>query len=362
MGRYYIACGGTGGHLFPGLAVAQELRARKHEVVLFVSTKSIDAQIMSQHPEFECIKLPVIGWPGVGLKVFKFLAAFLRAYKLCMIHLKMNPPQGVIGMGGFSCAPLLMAASRMKILTFLHESNVIPGKVTRHLANRMTKVFLGFEECASYLPKASCYTTGTPVRSDLIKMDRLKAARALQLNPELKTLVVTGGSQGAKMLNTWVIKALSKLQLQWKNWQVIHLTGESSFEEVKKSYSKMEIHALVFPFCHEMAAVYSLADLVVSRAGASSLTEISFYGLPSILIPFPFAADKHQDANANIFVRKGATRCVQETKDSDIDFTRELHSLMGNDKQRAAMASAASRLNQEDVAQKIVQEVEHATS
>ncbi|MFZ5806459.1 MAG: undecaprenyldiphospho-muramoylpentapeptide beta-N-acetylglucosaminyltransferase [Verrucomicrobiota bacterium] len=360
MANICIACGGTGGHLFPGLSIAEELQRRGHTVRLYLSNKPIDAEVMKHYPQFETSRLPAMGWTGVNWKMFSFAWNFWRAYQQCLEEWETFAPRAVIGMGGFLSAPPLMAAMKKGIPAYMHESNSIPGKVTRWLASHLTKIFLGFHECSKYFSRAITRFTGTPVRASLKKMDRWESAKFFGLDAGLKVLTIVGGSQGAHGLNQLMLDSAQYLLDEWPRWQVIHLTGAADAERAQKVYSVLGVKAKVFPFCAEMEKVYSLTDLIVARAGAASLCEISYFGLPSVLVPFPAAAEDHQTCNAEIFARAGAAQIFKEKATLPQEFARGLRTLIRDDIARGKMAEAAKALFHSDAAQEIVEEVEHA--
>src|SRR6266403_447245 len=218
-----IACGGTGGHLFPGLAVAETLRDRGHEVMLFVSEKEVDALALSGRA-FRFEKLPTVGLPSLySPAIFAFLRRFNESLSLCRSIYRKFKPQAVLGMGGFtSTAPIL--AGRMRgVPTFIHESNAIPGKANRLTARMVRAVLLGFKECAPFFPRVRTEITGTPIRHDLKPIDRGEARQKLGLQQDLATVLVMGGSQGASGINQTIIKSLPSLRDV--PLQMIHLSG-----------------------------------------------------------------------------------------------------------------------------------------
>ena len=234
-----IACGGTGGHLFPGLAVAESLRARGHEVLLFVSEKEVDALALSGR-SFAFEKLPTIGLPSVySPAIFGFLRRFNDSLARCRAIYRTFKPQAVLGMGGFtSTAPIL--AGRMRgISTFIHESNAIPGKANRLTARMVRAVLLGFKECAPFFPRSRTEVTGTPIRTELTRLNRQEARAKLGLDPNTLTLLVMGGSQGASGINQATIRALAALE----GWplQVIHLSGKRDERLVADNYQRDNI-------------------------------------------------------------------------------------------------------------------------
>ena len=251
-----IACGGTGGHLFPGIAVAEVLRDRGHEVMLLISEKDIDALALSGRSNFQVEKLPTVGLPSpFSPAFFGFVRRFYESLSLCRSIYRKFKPQVVLGMGGFtSTAPVL--AGRMRgIATFIHESNAIPGKANRLTARMVQAVMLGFKECAPFFPKTHTEVTGTPVRTELVRLDRRVARRKLGLDEELPTLLVMGGSQGASGINQALIKSLPFLE--GVQLQVIHLSGARDERLVADNYRRENVPAYIAAFHHRMEEVYS---------------------------------------------------------------------------------------------------------
>lgn len=359
--RAVIACGGTGGHLFPGLAVAEALHARGHEVILFVSEKEIDATALKAHPEFRSEKLPSVGLPSmiVSPASVRFLRRFWESFSQCRRCYRKFRPSLVLGMGGFTSTAPVLAGRLHGLPSFIHESNAIPGRANRLAAKFATKVLLGFPDAAPLLPGATCEVTGTPVRRNLGRtISRSKASRAFLLDPEKKTLLVTGGSQGAAGINQLLFKAAPLLA--GSGIQIIHLTGDRDDRLAAANYQRDEIPHFVSPFHHRMEEAYSAADLVIARAGASSLSEISRFALPSILIPYPFATDDHQSANAGIYVRAGAAEMLEEKTTGAEALAAMISNLLSDDARRARMSDAARDIPPPDAAENVADVLERA--
>jgi UDP-N-acetylglucosamine--N-acetylmuramyl-(pentapeptide) pyrophosphoryl-undecaprenol N-acetylglucosamine transferase len=346
-----IACGGTGGHLFPGLAVAEMLRSRGHEVMLFISEKEVDALALSGR-SFQFEKLPTVGLPSLySPAIFGFLRRFNESLSLCRSIYRKFKPQAVLGMGGFtSTAPIL--AGRMRgISTFIHESNAIPGKANRLTARMVRAVLLGFKECAPFFPKVRTEVTGTPIRTELQRLDRTAAREKLGLHPGLLTLLVMGGSQGASGINQSIIKSLAGLRDL--PLQFIHLSGTRDERLVADNYQRENIPAFVGAFHHRMEEVYSAADFAVARSGAASLAELAYYGLPGILIPFPYAADDHQTRNAEIFTKADAAVLLKESDLSGDLLARTIRELAGDPARIRRMSENCLRLAPQDAATRV---------
>src|SRR5476649_1756088 len=333
-----IACGGTGGHLFPGLAVAEELRQRGHDTILLVSPKQIDAIALEGAKEQQSHALPGIGWPGfLSPRVFKFALTLLSSWRECGQVYRDFQPTAVVGMGGFTSAIPLLLGRHLHLPTLIHESNAYPGRVTRMIAPWVNKTLLGFDSCANYLRKAHCVVTGTPVRRGLARIDRAVAAEKFGLNPALPIVLVMGGSQGAHGINQLVLKTLPMWYDQRDEVQFVHLAGQADANIAEINFRRQRLTAVVQAFSTEMEHFYSLADVVISRSGAASLTELSHFGLPSVLIPYPAAADDHQSFNARIFEQAGAARIMVESKTTPEELHRVVAEILNNGEERVRM-------------------------
>lgn len=352
-----IACGGTGGHLFPGLAVAETLRDRGHEVMLFVSEKEIDALALSGYSEFRFEKLPTIGLPSpFSPAILGFLRRFTESLSLCRSIYRKFKPQVVLGMGGFTSTAPILAGRLRGAATFIHESNAIPGKANRLTARMVRAVLLGFKECAPFFPRARTEVTGTPIRTELQRIDRHVAREKLGLQRDLPTLLVMGGSQGASGINQAMIKSLPSLHDF--PLQVIHLAGARDERLVADNYQRENIPAYVAPFHHSMEEVYSAADFTVARSGAASLAEFAFFSLPGILIPFPYAADDHQTRNAEIFARAGAAIILKESELSGDLLARRIRELITGSQTLRRMSENSSHLAPRNAARLVVATME----
>ncbi len=356
--RIAIACGGTGGHLFPGIAIAQALHQRGHEVLLLVSAKQIDAVALKDYPEFRAEVVPGMGWTGISPQAIRFLYKVLQARTVCRRLFKSFKPDAVLGMGGFTSAVPLLVGRRMKAATYLHESNAIPGRVTKLLANQVSQVFLGFGACEFYLAGANTVITGTPLRKDLIRINREEALLQLGLDPRLKTILVMGGSQGARGVNEMVLKSIPLWEREKDQWQFIHLTGEMDATIVDINYRRCRLNAYVKAFSANMGLLLSASDLVISRSGASSLTEISAFGLPSILIPFPAAIDDHQTLNARVFSVVGAAYLEPQSKLTPQGLDQKVSEILHQGEHLESMRVAAHSLFTSDAAERIALEIE----
>lgn len=352
-----IACGGTGGHLFPGLAVAEVLRERGHEVMLFVSEKEIDTLALSNRAEFRFEKLPTVGLPSpFSPAILRFTQRFNESLSRCRQIYRTFHPQVVLGMGGFTSTAPILAGRMRRIPTFIHESNAIPGKANRLTARIVRAVLLGFADCAKFFPKVRTEVTGTPIRADLRRIDRAEARRKLGLQEELRTLLVMGGSQGASGINQAIIKSLPSLQ--GERFQVIHLAGARDERLAADNYQRENIPAYVAAFHHTMEEAYSASDFAIARSGAASLSELAAFGLPSILIPFPYAADDHQTRNAEIFARADAAILLREADLSGDVLARKISEFLSDPQRLHRMSGNAGRLAPKNAATLVVETIE----
>lgn len=342
--HFVIACGGTGGHLFPGLAVAEVLHERGHEILLLVSEKEIDAVALRHHPEFRVEKLPSIGMPSIfSPALIPFLRRTWESFSQCRQLYRRYRPAAVLGMGGFTSATPIFAAHCLKIPSYIHESNAIAGRANKLTARWANQVLLGFKESASFFPKSSSLVTGTPVRRNLgERLPKEEALAKFQFTPDRRTILVMGGSQGAEQVNQIFFKSVSLLKAL--PIQIIHLTGERDDHLAAINYQREGIHACVSSFYHHMNEAYCAADMIISRAGAASLSEISHFGLPSILIPFPFAAEQHQHRNADIFKQAGAAEVLEESAVTPKKLVSLITNILNDSKRCEQMSHAASMI------------------
>ena len=299
-----IACGGTGGHLFPGIAVGEELMRRGCEILLLVSEKEIDEQAVKSAYGMNVVALPAVGLQARQLK--KFVRGFAKSFLAVRRLFRERPPRVVLGMGGFACAPPILAGKTFGAATFLHESNSIPGKANRLLAPFVDQVFVGFPQASARLHNRNVLVSGTPVRPQFQPTAAEPCRQALGLDPKRPVLLIMGGSQGAAAVNKLVFDALPQLRHEAPDLQFLHLTGPNDEANARAQYAAQKAKAVVHTFLTEMELALGAANVVVSRAGASSLAELAAMQVAAILIPYPTAADNHQFYNAHAFVSAGA--------------------------------------------------------
>lgn len=351
--NFAIAAGGTGGHLFPGMAVGEVFLARGHQVMLIVSEKEIDSVATQGARGFRIEKVPGVGLQGKSpVALLKFLAKFRAGLALCRRLYDDFQPAAVLGMGGFTSTGPILAGRQRGLPTFIHESNAIPGKANKLNGRLATHVLSGFDECAAHFPAGKCTVTGTPVRRSLAtRLDRSVALGKFSLQPDRKTLLVMGGSQGARGINQALAGSIAKLREL--PVQVIHLTGRDDEQMMRDAYASADIPAFVAAFFHRMEEAYSAADLAIARSGAASLTELSHFGLPSVLIPLPTAAEDHQTLNARIFERAGAAVLMPQREITAETLASTLQSLLSDSARLGTMAARSAQLARPDAAERV---------
>jgi len=362
-----FAGGGTGGHLYPALAIADALRQRVPNVrfVFFGTQRRIDDRILAREDcEVVSQVLPPLSrlpwrWPKVYL-------GFRHSSQTCRSRFDMDPPMVVIGTGGLASVPAVREAVHAGIPTAILNPDALPGKANRRLATLVDVVFAQWEDTALHLPaRAKVVVSGCPVRPEFNRADRAGGILRFGLDPRLKTLLVTGASQGAKTINEAVVAQLGFLESR-PGWQILHLTGETDHDEVRRGYEGRPIKRVVAPYTDHMADALAAADLVISRAGASTLAEITALGRPSILMPYPYDKHQHQMGNARCLARASAARIVRDAVEPTMNgpaLRQALEPLMADDDQRASMAAAARRIGRghaaSDIAEHLLRIAEH---
>ena len=338
--KILIACGGSGGHLIPGIALANAFNSEDCEVFLAISRKSIDLEIVKNYP-FRFISL------GFYLKksIFSFLSFFTSCLDI-FIFMRKHHFDAVVGMGGIFNLPILLVSSLLRKPIYLHDSNAIPGRVNRYFCRYFLyeKIFLAFEEASVFFEKSE--VIGTPVRfqEDLLYT---KGSLPENLTSSLPySVLVLGGSQGAKVLNNLMIEVAFLLP----DVHFFHLAGISDYQRVNSLAPK---NCQVFPFYQKMEDIYQASDLVICRSGGSTLAELAFWQLPSLLIPFPYSKDKHQNKNAEIFVKAEASLVYQEDLLSAPVFSKQIYSLLQDSNHLQQMSFSAKSLSRKEVAIKI---------
>lgn len=353
-----IAGGGTGGHLFPGIAVAEELRRRRPGTqVTFVGTeRGIEARVLPKSGEVVDF-IDVTPLKGrTPLELMRSLARLPTAYTRAISILKTRKPDVVLGVGGYASGPMLLAAWTLGIPTAVLEQNAQLGMTNRVLASVVGRGYVAFDATAAAFGSRA-RVVGNPVRRAFVEATRLAQTDPEGFEARARKILVIGGSQGAQKLNQTIPAALASLDLRAMGLHVVHQTGAAMRDEVAASYAALGVDADVVPFIDDMARAYSGAMLVIARAGATTLAELTAVGRPSILIPFPHAADDHQAKNADELAHAGAAIAIRESQLDDETLGRALRGLLTAPERRRAMANAARRLGRPDAAAAVVDDL-----
>jgi UDP-N-acetylglucosamine--N-acetylmuramyl-(pentapeptide) pyrophosphoryl-undecaprenol N-acetylglucosamine transferase len=352
--RLLIAGGGTGGHLYPGIAVARELLTRvPAAAVTFVGTaRGIEARVLPR----EGLVLDVIRSAGLKGKSLPDVVRGAALLPLSAVDawrvISRRRPDVVLGLGGYSSGPVVLLAAMRGIPTMVMEQNALPGFSNRRLAPLVTAAAVTYEEAVAFFG-GKAFVSGNPVRSEFFV-----GTHDEQISPPgAARVLVFGGSQGAHAINVAMVEAAPRLAAAAGGLAVTHQTGERDLEMVRDGYRRAGLQARVEPFLYHMDREMKDADVVVSRAGATTLAELAAAGRPAILIPLPTATDDHQRRNAEAVVRHGAAVMVEQKELTGERLARELLALAGDGERRRALARAARTLARPDAAKVIVDKV-----
>lgn len=356
--RIVVAGGGTGGHLFPGIAVVEELRRRNPDLqVLFVGTaRGIENRVLPKLGErLELIDArPLLG--RSPLQLVKNLTVLPRSAARAVALLRAHKPQLVLGLGGYAAGPVLLAAAGLRIPTALLEQNAHIGFTNRMLARTVGRAYLTYPETAARFGEKA-RVLGNPVRRSFVEVAQLASHDPAGASARARRVLVLGGSQGAKTLNEVVPLALALANVSAQGVTVLHQTGEAMVDDVRRRYRGQGVDAEVVPFIDDMARAYASASLVIARAGATTLAELCAIGKPSILVPYPQAAEDHQAKNAFAMERADAAVAVREEELSADGLATTVRELLRATSKRRDMAEAARKLGRPDAAAAIVDDL-----
>lgn len=373
----YFVGGGTGGHIYPALAVAEQIAAIEPatKIHFFCSSRAIDERVLGP-TGFERTVLPARGFSLRGLKSFcsSFLASYKAAKELMddgretrdekatLVHRPFvhRPSSVVVGAGGYVSAPVCLAAHRLKVPVVLLNVDIVPGRANRILARWADEVFLQFEETGSYFAKRKIKSVivGCPLRGGFAGPDSSEAIGELKLNRDKKVLLITGASSGAQSINKTVCSLLKKLDAFADDWQIVHLTGRDNQEDVARKYDGAKIEHKVIGYFDNMPSLLAAADLLIGRSGAVSVAEYAAAAVPSICMPYPHHKDRHQYLNAGKLVEAGAAIIVDDLPDETDRaewLWEELEDLMKDKAKREQMAEACRTISRPDAALKIAE-------
>lgn len=353
--KLIIAGGGTGGHLFPALALAAEFKNSDKDIeIIFTGSKGkLEEKIVPEHGYelylFDIEALKKRRGFGRIRSLFKAVKAVMNALTM----LKTLKPDGVIGSGSYSSGPVLLAASLLGIKTAIMEQNAMPGFTNRILGKFVDRIYIAFEEAIKYFPNNRTVVAGNPVREEILSV------RSLRDEPRDRgkfNLFVFGGSQGATAINASFLDAAEHLTDIWSDLKVVHQSGEEGFDMVESAYKRKALQVDLHKFIENMGDVYRTSDLVICRAGATSIAELTALGIASILVPYPFASDDHQEINASCVERRGAAAIIKQDELTGkilADVIREFYS---NRKELRSVESASKAMGKPDASSNIVKD------
>jgi len=360
--RIIIAGGGTGGHLFPGIAIARELKKRceKGHILFIVGRRKMERDIILK-AGFEIRSIDVEGMLGKDLlqmirAFFKIVISSIQSFFI----MRDFKPHLAVGVGGYTSGPVCLMGWFLRIPTAIHEQNSIPGITTRILAHLAKKVFISFEESKMYLKKGKLFLSGNPIRDELMSPQKVPRRVLKSIDETVNqrfVILVMGGSQGARAINRAVLSALKELKKGGFLPFVIHQTGDQDLKEVTADYHTLGFDGEVMAFIEDMASAYTRADLVICRAGATTIAELAVLGKPSILVPYPYATHKHQEVNARALAAHGGADIILESNLNGNALARKIKMYMKNPDVLKQMSSCALKTGRPEAKEIIVDQL-----
>ncbi|GIN91457.1 UDP-N-acetylglucosamine--N-acetylmuramyl-(pentapeptide) pyrophosphoryl-undecaprenol N-acetylglucosamine transferase [Siminovitchia terrae] len=353
--KIIVSGGGTGGHVYPALALIRTIKKKHPDTkFLYIGTeRGLESNIIRrENIPFEAVE--ITGFRrSLSFENIKTVLRFLKGVKRSKQIINDFKPDAVIGTGGYVSAPVVYAAAKKKVPAVIHEQNSVPGLTNKFLSKYVQKVALCFDSAKEFFPAQKVILTGNPRASEVVGKESRGELVKLGLKENIPTALITGGSRGARPINEAVIKSLA--QLTNKPYQVLYITGEVHFEDVKKEVELIGAspNVVVVPFIHNMEEVLTEIDVVVGRAGATSLAEITALGLPSILIPSPYVTNNHQEKNASVLTSAGAAIMLQEKDLSSQRLMAALDEILLDDKKRQNMSEASKKLGMPDASDRL---------
>ena len=361
--HFFFAGGGTGGHIYPAIAVAERMLKIQSGVKLhfFCSPRYIDSQILHK-TSFSYKSLPIQSFSLMPDKFIRFCFSFVESYMIAKRTIAEAETAAVIGIGGFVSVPTCLAARKLRVPIVLLNADVTPGKANKLVARWADKIFVQFEDTRRYFSKngKKVDAVGCPLRGGFDSYPPEEVIAELGFDRNKKTLLITGASSGSKSINEAIYSLLENLDAFADKWQIVHLTGRTNFDDVRERYYGVRINHKVWDYCDEMPTLLSVVDLVVGRSGAVSVAEYAAAGIPSICIPYPYHKDKHQVMNAGKLVEAGAAVIVDEMpKKGDLGqrLWGVLEELMKDDEKREKMAENCKKVANTQAASKIAEQL-----
>ena len=352
--KIFVVAGGSGGHIFPAIALADELSFQSAiEIVFVASRRRLDKKILAGK-NYKKIFLSVNPMPyGLNLKAPLFLVKLLFDFVVAAFILIKEKPRVVVGFGGYTAGTVLMLAKILGARTFVHEQNLVPGRANRILDKIVDCICVGFRESNKYFKNPNIIFTGNPLRQSMTQQDKEREYGYFNLQAGKFTLLVMGGSQGARSLNRLAQEAISRLSIDVReNIQVVHITGDKDFEAISFNYRTKGVRAKVFSFIDDIHRAYKITDLAISRSGASAIFELSLYQRPMVLVPYPFKKN-NQRFNAEFFEKCGAAICREEDTLGGTGLCDLIGSLVRDPAKLKKLGEGARKLSCPDAALKL---------
>ncbi|UOE92928.1 undecaprenyldiphospho-muramoylpentapeptide beta-N-acetylglucosaminyltransferase [Alkalihalobacillus sp. LMS39] len=348
--RVIVSGGGTGGHIYPALSLIKEMQKQRKVEVLYIGTeKGLESELVPREGiEFQSIE--ITGFKrSISLENIKTISRFFQGTKKAKRIMKQFKPDVVIGTGGYVCGPVVYAAAKLKIPTVIHEQNSVPGLTNKFLSRYVDKIALSFEEAKSLFPVKKTEMIGNPRAQEVVNTNAINI-ETFGLEKGKRTILIVGGSRGAKPINDAFLEVLPNMKES--PFQFLYVTGQVHYEhvinEVKKHGDPNNV--VVQPFLHNMPEVLAAVDLIVARAGATTLAEITALGLPSILIPSPYVTNNHQEKNANALASNGAAIVRLENQMSGETLMQDISTICSDTTKWEEMHQAAKALGRPQAA------------
>ncbi|MCB9772047.1 MAG: undecaprenyldiphospho-muramoylpentapeptide beta-N-acetylglucosaminyltransferase [Candidatus Omnitrophica bacterium] len=351
--KILLATGGSGGHIFPALVTAQELRSRGHEIVFAGAFRQSGSTIKAAG--FRYFEISAKGFSPANSIAFFF--ATIKSFFESVSILKQIRPDIVVGFGGYGAFPVVMAGALQGIPTMIQEQNVVPGKANKVLSVFVKRIAVGFEQALKYFPSEKAVLTGCPCRPIADHLDRLANLKSFGLPEGVPVILVLGGSQGSQRINAEFIRVIKELKDKL-TLGIIHICGDKDAKDCKITYEGMSIAHCVFSFTDEIDKAYSVADLVISRAGAMTVTELAAFALPAILIPYPYAGG-HQRENALVLTQGHVSHLVDEKDLTSALLTSTVLEMMNRKMTKDEIAKLYSGIYRPDAAKRLSDEIEN---
>lgn len=356
--RILFAGGGTGGHLIPAINIASSLRSRLSDAeFLFVGIRGGMEKSIVEKNNFAIEEIEVVGLRRDLSGMVDFSKKIMRGFAQADKVVRGFGPEVVVGTGGYLSAPVVLAGKRRRARVIIQEQNIYPGLATRFLARFADKICLAFEGSRKYFQgMRNIVVTGNPLRSDLVMAEGNGYLNEFGLQTAKKVLLVTGGSRGAQSINEAMVDFIGRGLLP-DDWQLLWQAGADKFDKIAAQVKKLNLVGSLFPFIDSMPKAYAVADLVVCRAGAMTLSELLVLGLPALLVPYPHATANHQMKNALDLQKRGAVEVVADDKLRSDDFEKLLIGLMGNDLRRKELSQNARQMGNARGTEAVTEEI-----